>query len=325
MGLFGIGSKKKKMGRPKRNPEAEAEAKRKKFLSDEFIKLAKEDPDMKRVMVASTFGLQLPPKDADSDQRKEIKKLATTEAMKQIKDNPELLTRFVETHLSEIVGGRGGIQIGEEETEFEGESPLSQALDEFEKYDELRKRFGGEGSRVFNAETVNEVLKTVRALVEKNSQIQPPPERMYVVQVNGKITEVPESKYRQLVQGGAVVPVGTLISPPAEQIQTKPAETTTEPKLPEFMSSVDTVTLLSYLELTPEEFVQQIESDTETTPELKFVWDYANTATYDKIVSAIKPFANNEKAGACVERILSPEGKTWTETVLSIIKARSSA
>ena len=121
------------------------------------------------------------------------------------------------------------------------------------------------------------------------------------------------------MQQGKIQPVAGAIAPPPEA---KPEEIVIdEPKLPEFLNMVDLTLVASYLELSPEEFVAQLEAEVQSEVlQSQLIWNYLTSHDLPTIQSLLAPYRKHAQVGEYVEKILSGE---WLEQVLALIKEKT--
>ena len=305
--------------------EREQARKEKSWAREKLLEKAKTNPELENQYISKLMGIEINPPDPAEEHKREIRKIISQEALEEIKRDPELRKEFARSHVEEIIGeSHTSREFGD--GEFFG-SPIAQALQELENLDALKERIGGKSGPLgglITAEVISEGLKTIRELKGKV-------ERVYIVQINGKSYEVPESQYQQYLQQGRIAPIAALqepkavkIGPPAEPPISEPAISAGEPELPEFFSMVDLGQLAGYLDQPPEEFVIQLETEvSEGITQSQLIWNFLTTTSHDKIVELITPYKNHSQVGVYVERLLS--GKAWLEEVLRLIKERTSA
>ena len=296
-------------------------------LDDAFeqavVHKAQKDKDWALNKALKKMGLE--DEDPVKRQEQEIKATLVSEALKRIKSDPELLQQFTEKQVEKLVGG---VSITEGEDAYLG-SPLEQVLQDLENMDALKEKLGAKGGAfggLVNAETITEILKTIRSMGGRGIT-EAPPERTWVVEVNGQPTEVTEPQYRQLEQAGKLRPVAALEAPKqppkTEEVEETRQGIEPEPEVPEFI--VNNLDMLAgYLELSPEEFVDELLALQIDSSEYSFVWNFLLNAAPEKIVEIIEPYREHSIVGAYVEKLLSDEGKVWIEGVMELMKEQGS-
>ena len=80
--------------------------------------------------------------------------------------------------------------------------------------------------------------------------------------------------------------------------------------------------LASYLELVPEEFVEELSRMKDAEPTYQLLWTYLSTTTPEAVVKLIEPYSKHSQVGIYVEKLLTDEGKEWVKQVISIIKEK---
>ena len=334
MGFLSGNNKKKSVGRkPYHKPTDEElekkEARKEKQLAREkLLTHVKDNPELERKWISKLMGIEIEPPDPVEAKKKDIKARLVEEAFTQINQDPELRRQYAEKLIGEIVGEIPG------EGRYEGgyESPgsaIMQALEELENVEEFRDRLGikpregGILKSIVTEENVNEFIKLLRGLAVKT----PIEESTVVVSVDGQIRRISESQFKQLEQTGRVSPVTAIQSlrvepPKLEKVEPpKPELPKAEPEIPEFVLS-NLETLASYLELTPEEFVEELSTMKDAEPTYQLLWTYLSATTPEAVVKLIEPYSKHSQVGIYVEKLLTDEGKEWVKQVISIIKEK---
>jgi len=141
------------------------------------------------------------------------------------------------------------------------------------------------------------------------------------VSVDGQIRRISESQFKQLEQTGRISPVAAIETAKPVSEPPKPELPKTEPEIPEFVLS-NLETLASYLELTPEEFVEELSTMKDAEPTYQLLWTYLSATTPEAVVKLIEPYSKHSQVGIYVEKLLTDEGKEWVKQVISIIKEK---
>ena len=318
--------------RQKKQPSYKRQPKTlKQILSDAFTKELNKNPElMQKISIkhgAKELGIEFETKDPVEEQKLQIRAKIIERALKKIDTDPELAEQFVETQIGEIMGegkDRGGRY--EDYGYSEPGSTIRQALQELEDVEEFRDRLGGNKGAgpggIITESTVTEFIKLVRSMIGKD-RVEEPSGRTYIIQVNGETREVTESQYKQLEAKGLIEPVATVktLKEPKEEV--KPEESSkVESELPEFFSLLPLDEIVAWIELPPEEFVEQISNN--DVPSYQFLLEYLSKTTYDDIVKIISPYKDNSQVSYYIERLLSEEGKVWLEQVIALIKEKAS-
>ena len=98
---------KRRTTRPPKNYDNEKkkrEFNRDKLAEEAYLEQVKNDPSMKRQLIAKTFGLILPEIDKAKENRDKIEATINEEALSTIMSNPDLKKRLAEKRVNEIVG-----------------------------------------------------------------------------------------------------------------------------------------------------------------------------------------------------------------------------
>ena len=328
MPLFG--NKKKSGRKPYHKPTDEElekkEARKEKQLAREkLLAQVKDNPELERKWIAKLMGIEIEPPDLVEQKKKEIKAKLVEEAYTQVNQDPELRRQYAEKLIGEIVGEVPSR--GEYGSEYEGSgSAIRQALDELEDVEEFRDKLGirpkegGILKSLVTEENVGELIKLLRGIVTKT----PIEESTVVVKIDGQIRRIPESQFTQLEKTGRVTPIAAIEIPKSsiEQPEEKLVEAPkTEPKVPEFVLS-NLEMLASYLELTPEEFVEELSGMKDAEPTYQLLWTYLLATTPEAVVKLIEPYSKHSQVGMYVENLLSDEGKDWIKQVIGLIKEK---
>ena len=127
----------KKKRNEKRRPTDEEmsraeDAKLKRYITKSALQWAERDPDVKRQMVAQTFGYKLP--DQAEKRRQELVAYIDEIAIRRINEDPELARRITDARIRQVMEEMG--------LKFEGEEwrkkPLS-TKELIEKFKEIRR------------------------------------------------------------------------------------------------------------------------------------------------------------------------------------------
>lgn len=316
-------SAKPKRGRPKKRPKV-----LKDVLSDAYLSTLKKDPELlKEIAFRDAGHADVLERDRGAEnQKKEIRKFVTSEALKKIKEDPELAEQFIEAQIADILSeGKSARARRATEPEFYGESgsAIAQAVEEIDNIELLRDKLGRDkGKGLLSAFTDPEVIKGFLALLSGVRAGAPQsPVRTYVVRVNGEEREIPEAQYRKLIQEGSLRPVAELEMPKVKKEVEEPIKEPEYPQLPDFLKGIDLPAVSEWLELTPQDFVTQLKVEVDTNVEQsKLIWGFLSTADYDGIVALITPYRSNPEVSESIEKILSDEGRKWVSEVLQLVK-----
>ena len=327
MGLFS----KTKRGRPRKRPKTLKE-----ILSDALTKEVNRDPELKRELALREGGYtDILGRDKETEKNKrEIKSFIIGEALKKIKEDPELAEQFVESQVDDILsGGKPSSRRRKGEPEYygnEGISSISQALEEVESLSMLREKLqdlgmvdgGGKGFlKGMTMKDVLDVLPFIAAIMGKNAP-ETQPTRTYIVRINGSDQAISEAEYARLLQEGRLQPIAALEAPKTKK---QPPEVTSKiPELPEYIRGTDFTIVEGWMEQEPEEFVTNLKLEVDAEiQESRFIWGFLTTATYDGITEKIIPYREHPEVKHLVERVLSEEGKAWIEQVLTLVQTEA--
>ncbi len=365
MALFGMGIKKRG-----RTPGKKSAPKTlKEILATAYTKELKKDPELMREIAFTDAGhADLLHRDRQLEtQKKEIKNYIVGEALKQIKEDPDLAAQFVESQVEEILsngattstkqGGRRGRRANREDNSEYDNSPISSissALEGLDEIAELKSKLvqlglvkedgngngDGKAGGFMQGMTLKDILTAlpvIQVLLGKDQQSVSKPTKVYVVPVNGQYRELTEPEYINLIKSGTL----QINAPKKEELQgqqssdgtiqptVKSSPTTKQPELPSVGGTVDLPSFIkdinfdmitAWLDQEPQEFVLNLRAKVdEGHDESKFIWGFLSTVTYEGIVEKIMPYKDNPKLTILIERILSDDGKLWTEAVLELV------
>lgn len=329
MGLRDLfGDKKKPTSRkPYRKPtqdelDRRETRKEKQEAREKFRELIKDNPNAEREWVSKQMGVDLKPPDPMETRKKEIEATLTEEAFKEISDDPELRKRAAEKIVEQIVGV---ISKGEEEGgEYEG-SPIDQALELVEGYEELKERFGvkaGPLGGLINAEFLTELAKQLPTIASFLQGKQPPIQpTTYVVEVDGQMMEMDAVGYKQLLEQRELKRLEAGKAPkearPKEAPEIKPELGEAEPEIkleeqPEELKieelkpelGLDLTLLADYLDEEPISFIDGlVELQQNDSPEAIFILNLMSEKEADMIIEMLQPLKANEAYKGIVEKL----------------------
>jgi len=288
-----------------------SEAKRLQYMSDEYIALAKKDPKLRRQMIAQAFELKLPEEPNEIEiKQKEIKTKIVEKALEQIERNPELLERFTEKQIEQIIGEAPS----KEGEEYSSGSAIGQVLEELDNYEELKSRFGGKSGPLgglINAELLTELAKqtpTILAILQ-GKQLPPSP-TTYVVEVNGQLRETDAEGYKQLLEQRELKRLEAGKKPEKAEVtegepvpeEATPAVVELEEPKPEL--ELDLTLLADYLDEEPIPFIDGlVELQQNDNPEATFILNLISENDADTIIKMLQPFKANEEYRRIVEKL----------------------
>lgn len=309
--------------------EKKESRKEKQLARTKFYELAKHDPELEKTWISKQMGIDINSIDPVEKERRAITTEITKLALEQIKKDPALTKKFVDSQVESIIGGT---EEGREDGQLYGEgggSIIRQALEELNDVEEFRDRLGvGKGKGgitgiLSDPDVVKEIVVTLRSIMMRGGA-PPPEEKTIIVSVNGEVREVSLSEYKKLLQQGVVKPVAALIPPEKETPEEEPVgeePLVEEPvDISQFLSLVDLDILISKLEYTPEAYVLELQDEKETDAQAQFVWGILSKTTLEEAVEKVTPYGANEELAPYIAKLLSEEGKTWLAEVIRIIK-----
>jgi len=205
MRLFWGKKRKKKRRQPStaERRSRNAEFKRKQFLSEAFIDMMKESPELKRQIIAQEFNLKLPRSDLELDD--ELRAKIYQKTIKSLDDKPELADRIVNSNIRNMMLKEG--LVTEKEAEYFSSSPLERDLATIDAYNKLKEAFGGgRGSGLLDFLKNKDVVLGIISLANSiwagksvdNSQ------EIFVAMVDGVMREMTRSEYEQFKEEGRV-------------------------------------------------------------------------------------------------------------------------
>ena len=321
MPLFGKTPKQTRRPNTTIDPEREkrkAESRRIKFATDEFIRQAQNDPDLKRQFVLDTFHITLPPKDPIAEQKNQIKKIITEEALKEIQNDPELRKEFARSQVEEIMGRKS--RKHDDLGDFNGGgSPLEDILSELDNVELLKQRLGGGDQsllgKLLTPENVGQFLGLITAL--QGGKL--PMSKTYIVQLDGKQVEVTEEQYKQLSESGRLRPVAELAAPVSEVPDDEPEDIGGPPSEPEIPEGIDLTALFEMLDREPEEVIAQLQDEVNRNVEgSKATWDFFGSSSYESIVELVTPYKANKELVPIIDNVLSR--REWFDRVIQLVK-----
>jgi len=205
MGILGRRKNKKKKKRPSSAEQRSrnAEYRRKQYLSEAFIDMMKESPELKRQMIAHEFNLKLPR--ADLELENELRAKIYQMTIKSLSDKPELAERIVKSNIRNMMLKEG--LVTEKEAEYYSSSPLERGLATIDAYNKLKEAFGGgKGSGFLDFLKDKDVLiglfSMARSIFGEKSVDKS--ESIMVAKVDGTVREMTRSEYEQFKKEGRV-------------------------------------------------------------------------------------------------------------------------
>jgi hypothetical protein len=312
--------------------------------------MAIQDPELKRQMVADEYKLKLPPKDPAGEQRKEMEALISSLVMKEIRENPELAKRVVDSRIAQLTNQEAMVTGDEGEASYPG-SAIGQVLDEMENLEQLKSRLGsgkssGWADILKDPGVIANLLSTVQSIIRGASSQGTEP--AVIVEIDGQTVSMPESQFKKLQQEGRVKPVAMVESPKPDKdpqvgktapkltaqdnspestgdgaVENTGSSTDDGSPLPFPFSLVDLAELASYLDQTPADAVEQLKAKRlEGLAYAQFLWAILEIADPEALIQKAIAYKGHAKLGPYVELIASEKGREWLEEFLRLLKQR---
>ena len=319
-------------GKPKRHYAKKAPKTLDSILSSSMNRVLTKNPGLAEKLAARQFHYDdlIAEPDEGEKVKKDMQAIILKQALHEIQINPELSKRLAERKVEEILGitAEGN---GRELDSYSGSS-VSQLMEEFDQYDELRKRFGGsEGGALgglVDKDTINNILQLLITAQQNKggsgTKVIQQERQVLVCTPDGTLAEVPESKYLELYKQGQLKPVAALTAPKQDQIAesviSQPAKEAS-PSIDDLLDIVSLLEIEEFTNYTSEELVERINSEiAEGVTRATLLKTLLQSITYEQVVQYITPYKSHEQVGKYVERLLTPEGKVWTEKVLELVR-----
>ncbi len=330
MNLFG---KKKHQRRTKTlvDPIAAAERKERKWASDRLLKAAANNPDLERAIIKRAIGIDLSEIAPDESEKRQFQSEVSRQSLELIKNDPELSAQLAKERAYSILG----LKLPPKTENDGGDGCYSgnggSLLDQVREVEELKRELGGNGGglgsaikEIITPEVIVAFLDYLKGTKNESSNVKTT--KVYVVQVEGELREVDETQFKQLINQGALKPVAELKAPPPKQEPPK-AETAPEIKEPEKPLTLEAKTISpeilaliesigSMLELSPEDFVEQLEND--ETSQGKTIVLFLKNSDYNSIVKLITPYKDDPSVKYYADKII--KGQEWIDKVLALLK-----
>jgi hypothetical protein len=172
------------------------EVKRRKYLESVFEEMTSKDPELKRLVIAKTFGFDLP--DPSVGQRQEFDALINDLALQEIKRDPDLAQKIVSAKIFQTMQGAGLAPSNEELRNRP--TPMQKMTKDFEELQKIREALGikepGLLEKILNSDVVASVLPIVVQMLLKGNASGNQEGR--VVQVKkGEEKKIPLSEYNR--------------------------------------------------------------------------------------------------------------------------------
>lgn len=332
----------------KPDPKAQRKIKRPKTVSDitrdAAVRIIRRDPRVRERLAFKELGLEPEMVSEIKQAQDELKAVVAKEAANLIRTDETLRNRLARKHVNDVLGELVEDEDGdgyEDGNRYGSHSSLDEIMDDFDRLDELRARFGGGSnsgiSNILNPHNLEMILNLVTSRMVgpgPGPSVKPSLERIIIVEINGQATEITESQYRQLYSEGKVKPVAQIgpgeqrprrpvpepevddQEPPA-QILIPPEETEVK-ELPSILQDVDFESIAYLLDLSPDEFITELlNSELAGAQILLLKLQSSNT---DDVVGIITPYAGNPTVGQYVQRLLTDEGKVWITDSISYLQ-----
>jgi len=328
MRLFGRSEPPKKK-RPRKSvaeKEKELDLKRKKVEFDGLMELIKDDPSVKRQLVAETFHLDLKKADPAEEKKRKIEDKITSLAFDRIGQDDELTEDLVKSALESIIGGPRKRRRGDDDGGYqEYSSPISQLLEELDSYEELKERFGGKGDGllggIWDPEVTKTLVQTILPLLL--SRVQQPGLQSGPAPT---IREIPREALQPPPRPVLEQPVAEEIPPPpppepAPEPEVEPPAPSTSfvqnyvPDEPE-EEGINLIDWIPFLDEEPGAFVTELlEGVALEKPVAKFTADFLRQRTTEAVLEAFQPFKQNEQLGEVIATLEA--NREWLDGVIS--------
>lgn len=187
----------------KRQPSAEegsrnADYRLKRFISKSAIELAESDPEVKRQMVAQTFGYKFP--DPAEKNERELLAYINEITLRRIKEDPELARRITDARILQVTEKLGLKIAGEERRK----KPLTtkELIEKFQEISELKEVLGVRESRWFDAFLDPKVIASVLSMINGIMDARQAPVtngESLVVRIDGKEKIVTPKEFEKLL------------------------------------------------------------------------------------------------------------------------------
>jgi len=219
----------------RRQPTAEersraADAKLKRYITKSALEWADREPEVRRQMVAQTFGYKLP--DQAEKSRQELIAYIDELAIKRLKEDDGLARAVVEARIRQVTGEMG-LQIEGEEWR---RKPLSidDYIERAKKFKELKEVLGVKEPGFWNSLMDPKVIANLLAIIrEVFIEKQPPAEdkALVMVQVNGINRLITMEEFVKMEGKEPIKYIGS-VEPSEPDNEEKSNDPTSEPETP---------------------------------------------------------------------------------------------
>ena len=292
-------------------------------LEQSLIRKARTDKDWALRTALSRFNLSDEGPDPIAKQKNEIKAKVYDKVFTKISNNPELADQFESLVMAEIFE-QVGIQPDELEEggRYEEGNEITRTLRSIRSLKQLQTEIAGESGEsngggflksLFDSEFGRALGLALVGKMGGGGGV--PQEPVYIIKVDGQVTKVTESDYRNLLAQGKVAPVAELSSP---KHPTEPPLVSEPPELPEYFKTLNFEALAAYMDQDPKEFVEQLKDNGDD--ESDFLWGFLKTTSPEEIKNFVTPYRSNPEVSAVIEKLLSDQGMEWLTAVITCIK-----
>ena len=322
------------------------ERKRKKFVSDRVLEMAKNNPEVERLLIAKDLGIDIEPNNPEAEAQRKIREHITTQALEKIKTDPELSKQFAETQIGRILG----IELDDTGEPVERSpgyygNPIEEAIDNIEALETLKERLGGKStggmSSWLNPDTVNQVLGLLTIMMSKgqgissidNNSMNKSSDPDVLVNLDGKPERIPQSQYLKLAKSGRITPIGAQIttghdandgisvysgSNNTQQSKEQPQEPFDKEMLEQLKPLVieNLGAIEEIMSLSPDQCVNYIKEN-----DLIMLDQFLSNSSYNDIMTLLDNYKDNEKLTLVYGFLDSDDGEIWLTDVINILKA----
>ena len=229
MKIFGIGRKKERKKRQLTDEQKlhKVDLKVKKYAGKALLEMAEKDPEIKRQMVAETFGFKLP--DSYGEPQRKLKALIDDLVIRRIEEEPELARKIAEAKVYQVMTAEGLTRDSEEMRNRP--SAMNRFTTQMEEVRRLKEVMGIKEPGFLGAFAHPEVLKSIFSLIPAilssilgGKDTPNTGEATVLVQLNGEMKQITMSEFEKLKKDGRVKLVGAE-EPPKSSGSNNPGET----------------------------------------------------------------------------------------------------
>jgi len=301
--------------------EKKLDIKEKQFLSTELIKMAQEDTELKRQLIAKARGLDLKPPSAAEATKAKIQETISKAALEAINEDPELKAEFVKDEIGNIIGrSRRRTTDGDSRGyDFEPTNPLMEALESVDAMEQLKEKLGGGGGKglsgLIDAEVITAFINNLPLILGRGGPSLPPSFQVRDVErprIQGAPTPPPQTPIPE-----PPLPPTVEEMPPIDQ--SEPEEPFVVTEIPQEEDGIDLLSWLPYLEQEPNVFVTELVEGAATENKISmFTMNFLRLRTVDEVLESFQPFKENEHLGEVITKLEAD--KSWLAEVIVGLK-----